>query len=44
MKLSCYLFSFLQIHNPDCEHCSARETCGEVMRKRLEEFELVEAA
>lgn len=37
MKLRCYLSSLLKIHRPDCEHC-ARETSGEVMRKRLEEL------
>ncbi len=34
----CYLLSSLRIHNPDCEHCTARETCGDEMRKRLEEL------
>ena len=38
MKLRCYLLSFLRIHRPDCEHCNARETCGNLMRKRLEEL------
>ena len=38
MKLRCYLLSLLRIHHPDCEHCHARETCGDEMRKRLEEL------
>lgn len=38
MKLRCYLFSLLRIHYPDCEHCAARESCGDVMRTRLEEL------
>ena len=38
MKLRCYLLSLLRIHHPDCKHCNLRETCGEAMRKRLEEL------
>lgn len=38
MKLSCYLFSFLRIHHPDCEHCNERDTCGDLMRTRLQEL------
>jgi hypothetical protein len=38
VKLRCYLLSFLRIHRPDCEHCNARGTCGDEMRKRLEEL------
>lgn len=38
MKLRCYLLSLLRIHRPDCELCKARETCGDEMRKRLEEL------
>jgi hypothetical protein len=34
----CYLLSLLRIHRPDCELCNARETCGDEMRKRLEEL------
>ena len=34
----CYLLSLLRIHQPDCEHCNADQTCGEQMRKRLEEL------
>jgi hypothetical protein len=34
----CYLLALLRIHSPDCEHCNARETCGDEMRKRLEEL------
>ena len=35
---ACYLLSLLRIHRPDCEHCSVRETCGDEMRKRLEDL------
>lgn len=38
VKLRCYLLSLLTIHRPDCEHCNARETCGDQMRRRLEEL------
>ncbi len=38
MKLRCYVLLLLRIHRPDCEHCNARETCGDEMRKRLEEL------
>ena len=38
MNLRCYLLSLLRIHRPDCELCKARETCGDEMRKRLEEL------
>lgn len=38
MKLRCYLLSFLKIHKPDCDYCTARETCGLEMRRRLEEL------
>ena len=38
MKLRCYLLSLLRIHRPDCELCKALETCGDEMRKRLEEL------
>ena len=38
MKLRCYLLSFLKLHQPDCDYCRARETCGLDMRKRLEEL------
>jgi len=34
----CYLLSLLRIHHPDCDHCNARATCGDEMRKRLEEL------
>jgi hypothetical protein len=34
----CSLLSLLRIHQPDCEHCNAGQTCGEQMRKRLEEL------
>jgi hypothetical protein len=38
VNLRCYLSSLLRIHRPDCEHCLARETRGDEMRKRLEEL------
>jgi len=38
VKLRCYLLSLLRIHHPDCEHCTARETGGDGMRRRLEEL------
>jgi hypothetical protein len=34
----CYVLSFLEIHNPDCKHCTANLTCGNDLRKRLEEL------
>jgi hypothetical protein len=34
----CYLLALLRIHSPDCEHCNARETSGDEIRKRLEEL------
>ena len=38
MNLRCRRLSLLRIHPPDCEHCKARETYGDEMRKRLEEL------
>jgi len=38
LRWKCYLLSLLRIQHPDCDHCNARETCGEEMRKRLEEL------
>ncbi len=35
----CYVLSLLRIHRPDCEHCMARQTCGDELRKRLEELD-----
>ena len=35
----CYVLSLLRIHSPDCEHCMARLTCGDDLRKRLEELD-----
>jgi hypothetical protein len=37
-RWKCYLLSLLRIQHPDCEHCNARATCGDEMRKRLEEL------
>ena len=34
----CYVLSLLRIHSPDCEHCMARLTCGDELRKRLEQL------
>jgi hypothetical protein len=34
----CYVMYVLRIHSPDCKHCTARLTCGDVLRKRLEEL------
>jgi len=34
----CYVLASLRIHNPDCEHCNARATCGSELLKRLEEL------
>jgi hypothetical protein len=34
----CYVLSRLRLHNPDCEHCNAREVCGSELHKRLEEL------
>jgi hypothetical protein len=35
----CYVLSLLRIHSPDCEHCTVRQTCGDELRRRLEELE-----
>lgn len=34
----CHVLSLLRIHRPDCEHCRARQKCGEELRNRLEEL------
>jgi hypothetical protein len=34
----CHVLSLLRIHNPDCKHCAAHLTCGNELRKRLEEL------
>ena len=34
----CHLLSVLRIHDPDCEHCYPRDTCGYEMRQRLQEL------
>lgn len=34
----CYLLACARIHNPACEHCAARATCGGDLIKRLEEL------
>ena len=36
----CSLLSLLKIRHPDCEHCNIVDTCGEQMRRRLEELGL----
>jgi hypothetical protein len=38
VNLRCRLLSLLRIHSPDCELCNGRGTCGEEIRKRLEEL------
>jgi negative regulator of sigma E activity len=35
----CYVLSLLRIHSSDCEHCMVRQTCGDELRKRLEELD-----
>jgi positive regulator of sigma E activity len=35
---TCYLLARLRIHNPDCEHCNAKQTCGSELLKRLKEL------
>jgi len=34
----CSLLSLLRMHHLDCEHCNIVQTCGEQMRRRLEEL------
>ena len=34
----CYVLTLLRIHRPDCERCMARLTCGDELRKRLQEL------
>src|ERR1700758_44846 len=34
----CLVLSVLRIHSPDCKHCAAYLTCGNDLRKRLEEL------
>src|ERR1700686_5774016 len=34
----CYILSLLRIHSLDCTHCMVRLTCGDELRKRLEEL------
>ncbi len=38
LRWKCHLLSLLRIQHPDCELCNARETCGDELRKRLEEL------
>jgi hypothetical protein len=38
MNLRCSLLSLLRIHRLDCQRCMVSETCGEQLRKRLEEL------
>src|SRR5579864_1213605 len=35
----CYILALLRIHSPECKHCIARHTCGDDLRKRLEELD-----
>ena len=37
-RLICSVSSLLRIHSPECEHCMARLTCGDELRRRLEEL------
>jgi hypothetical protein len=37
-RLICSVSSLLRIHSPYCEHCMARLTCGDELRRRLEEL------
>lgn len=34
----CYLLALLRIHHPGCELCNPPETCGDEIRKRLDEL------
>jgi hypothetical protein len=34
----CYVLSLLRVHSPDCKHCVAHLTCGDELRKRLDEL------
>jgi hypothetical protein len=34
----CCVLALFRIHSSDCKQCSARLTCGEDLRKRLEEL------
>jgi hypothetical protein len=38
VSLRCRLLSLLRVHQPDCQHCNAREKYGVEMRRRLEEL------
>ena len=40
----CYVLSLLRIHSPDCKHCMAHLTCGNELRKRLEELNVANPA
>jgi hypothetical protein len=37
-RWTCYLFSLLRIHSPNCEHCNIRDTYWVEAKKRLEEL------
>ena len=37
-RWTCYLFSLLRIHSPNCEHCNVSDTCWVEVKKRLEEL------
>ncbi len=37
-RWACYLFSFLRIHSPTCEHCNIRDTHWVEVKKQLEEL------
>ena len=38
LRWKCFLLSLLRIQHTDCELCNPRETCGDELRKRLEEL------
>jgi hypothetical protein len=38
-RWTCYLFSLLRIHSPNCEHCNICDTRWVEVKKRLEELQ-----
>jgi hypothetical protein len=37
-RWTCYLFSLLRIHSPNCEHCNIHDNSWVEVKKRLEEL------
>ena len=37
-RWTCYLFSLLRIHGPNCGHCNIHDTSWVEVKKRLEEL------